>query len=288
MALRRFLVGELPIDPTCSPGDPGLLGPSSVSWSLLADPSSLVGGIAALLTQSCHPLAVQGVADHSSYRQDPLGRLRRTVQYVTVSTFGSVAEAERAAGWVRRAHARVRGVTPDGVPYSADDPHLMTWVHDSLVAGILASATRFGTSRLTTEQADMFVAEQAVVASMLGLTVARSVDELHDELAAFGPELRCTPATRDSVRFLARPPLPPAARPAYQALFWAAATLLEPAHRDVLELPHATGVQRAASRTTSALLGAWRVLLPRSEVRAAAMTRIAAPAVAPMTETGRG
>jgi uncharacterized protein (DUF2236 family) len=288
VALRRFLVGDqLPIDPADSPGDPGLLGPSSVSWQLLADPASLVGGVAALLTQTCHPLAVQGVADHSAYRSDPLGRLRRTVQYVTVSTYGSVAEAERAARFVRRAHATVRGTAPDGTPYSADDPHLMTWVHDSLVAGVLASARRFGSHELTDAAADAFVAEQAEIAALLGLSVARTVDELHAELDAFRSELSSTAATRESLRFLARPPLPLAARPAYQAVFWAAVDLLDAEHRGVLELPAARAARTAGTVAATALVRTWRTFLPRSEVRAAASARIAAGAATPdATEHG--
>ena len=57
------------------PGDPGLFGPGSVSWTVIGDASTFAGGIRALLVQAAHPEVVAGVADHSRYREDPLGRL---------------------------------------------------------------------------------------------------------------------------------------------------------------------------------------------------------------------
>jgi uncharacterized protein (DUF2236 family) len=38
----------------------------------------LIGGISALMLQALHPLALAGVWDHSNFREDMLGRLRRT------------------------------------------------------------------------------------------------------------------------------------------------------------------------------------------------------------------
>src|SRR5690348_8198315 len=61
-------------------GDPGLLGPESVTWRVHADPPGmLMGGFASLMLQSLHPLAMAGVDQHSDFRTDPIGRLNRTV-----------------------------------------------------------------------------------------------------------------------------------------------------------------------------------------------------------------
>ena len=52
-------------------GDPGLLGPNSVSWRVIGDAAAFVGGIRALVVQTAHPEVVAGVEDHSRYRDDP-------------------------------------------------------------------------------------------------------------------------------------------------------------------------------------------------------------------------
>src|SRR5262245_34256392 len=75
-------------------GDAGLLGPGSVSWLVIGDVATFVGGIRALLLQSAHPEVVAGVGDHSRYREDPLGRLSRTSSYVTATTYGALPEVE--------------------------------------------------------------------------------------------------------------------------------------------------------------------------------------------------
>src|SRR4051794_10177985 len=61
-----------------------------------ADTAMFVGGLRALLLQSLHPLAMAGVADHSDFRSDPWGRLQRTAEFLTWTTFGTVEQAERA------------------------------------------------------------------------------------------------------------------------------------------------------------------------------------------------
>jgi uncharacterized protein (DUF2236 family) len=106
--------------------DTGLFGPDSVTWRIHQDTSMLVGGLRALFLQTMHPLAMAGVADHSNYREDAMGRLARTSAYVGVTTFGTSDDAMEAIAQVRRVHEHVVGVTPDGRPYAANDPHLLT------------------------------------------------------------------------------------------------------------------------------------------------------------------
>src|SRR5271169_71290 len=92
--------GEVHV-PIETDGDAGLFGPDSVTWRVHAHPSVLVGGIRALLVQSLHPLAIAGVAQHSQYRRDPLGRLQRTAAYVAATTYGTTADADEAIARVR-------------------------------------------------------------------------------------------------------------------------------------------------------------------------------------------
>ncbi len=210
-------------------GDPGLFGPGSATWQVHADASMLIGGIRALLLQTMHPLAMAGIAEHSAYRTDPIGRLWRTSEYVGTTSFGTTAQAEQAVAMVRRVHVRVAGTAPDGRPYAANDPHLMAWVHHALTESFLVAYQRYGSAPLPTKTADRYVAEQAVLAEMLRATTpgpARSVAELAAWMRGIRPELRAGTQARDAVRFLLTPPLPLLSRPPFAVLAAAAVGLL--------------------------------------------------------------
>jgi uncharacterized protein (DUF2236 family) len=165
--------------------------PGGMARRVHADlPAMLIGGVTALLLQTLHPLAMAGVAEHSSYQEDPLGRLRRTASFVGTTTFGTVAEAEAAIAQVKRVHRRVRGISPDGRPYSADDPELVTFIHVAEVASFLASSQRYGTRALSPEECDQYYEEVAPVALALGATWApRSAAEVESYLLRLRPEL---------------------------------------------------------------------------------------------------
>ena len=120
-----------------TPGAPTLLPPGGAAWLVHAEASMMVGGIRALLLQSLHPVAMQGVGEHSDFRNDPLGRLRRTVFFLGTTTYCSLPEAEAAIEAVRRVHLGVSGVTPDGRRYRADDADLLAWVHATEVDSFL-------------------------------------------------------------------------------------------------------------------------------------------------------
>ena len=108
------------------------------------DSSMFVGGISALLLQSLHPLAMAAVAGHSGYKSDPWGRLQRTSYFLAVTVFGRTADAQETIARVRSIHSRVTGVAPDGRPYAASDPHLLTWVHIAEADSFLRAHTQFG------------------------------------------------------------------------------------------------------------------------------------------------
>ena len=94
-----FSHGAHPLARTLNyPGDPGLFGPGSMTWPVAGDTAVFVGGVRALLVQAAHPEVAAGVAQHSRYRQDPLGRLTRTAAYVTATSFGAMPEVEPRGG----------------------------------------------------------------------------------------------------------------------------------------------------------------------------------------------
>ncbi|MFF9839439.1 oxygenase MpaB family protein [Streptomyces sp. NPDC013740] len=204
-----------------------------------ADASMFVGGLSALLLQSLHPRAMAAVEAHSGYRGDPWGRLQRTSTFLAFTTYGTAEDAQRAVDAVRAVHARVRGRTPDGEPYRADDPHLLEWVHIAEVDSFLRAHQRYGAQRLTPEECDAYVAATARVGRALGVAgPPRTAAELAQRIDAFRPELRGTDEARAAARFLLlSPPLPWPARPPYAMLAAAAVALLPPWARGPLKLP---------------------------------------------------
>lgn len=163
----------------------------------------LVGGFAALLLQSLHPLAMAAVDAHSDFRADPTGRLNRTARFVTTTTLGSTAAAERAIAGVRKIHPRIHGTAPDGRPYRADDPELLTWVHTAEVYCFLTGYQALAATPLTAAECDDYLAQAALVAERLGATeIPASRAEAAAYLARTRPELRVTQPALDVLRLL--------------------------------------------------------------------------------------
>ena len=220
-----------------SDDDPGLFGPDSAAWIVHTDAAMLVGGIRALLYQLLHPRAMAGVAEHSDYEHDPLGRLHRTASFLGTTTFGTTDQAREAIAVVRSIHDRVNGISPDGERYEANDPHLLAWVHATEVDSFLTAFNSYGATRLAEDEQDQYVAEMAQIAEGLGAVDApRSTRELNAALERFRPELRAGPQAKQALRFLLAPPLPNPARLPYAVLSGAAITLLPRDARRMLGL----------------------------------------------------
>lgn len=236
-ATDPFGHAEYPLARTLDhPGDPGLFGPDSVSWRVIGDAAAFVGGVRALLVQAVHPEVVAGVADHSSYQADPLGRLSRTSAYVTATTFGALPEVEQAVARVRQAHRPVTGRSHRNVPYSAGKPEFAAWVHNVLTDSFLQAYQAYGPTTLTAEEADRFVLEQTEVGRLLD---ADPLPETASELAdwvAFHPALDESPGMAETRTFLSNPPLDPLQRVGYQALYRGALPTIPRSVLDLLDL----------------------------------------------------
>jgi uncharacterized protein (DUF2236 family) len=254
-------------------GAPGWFGPDSAAWQVHGSVSTFLGGIRALLLQAVHPLALAGIEGHSSYRDDPFGRLHRTGAFIAATTFGSVALAESTVSGISRLHERVRGVAPDGRPYAATDPALLTWVHIALVDSMLEAYLRFGTAGLAP---DRYVADMAVVGAAMGVPDPPTTRaELEEAFATAQPDLSGGPQVRDVRGFVLRPPLSPAARTGYTVLARAAEDSLQPWARDLLGSPQRSPVQQRANRASArALLSTLQLTLVESPARRAARARL--------------
>ncbi|HWX11843.1 MAG TPA: oxygenase MpaB family protein [Trinickia sp.] len=217
------------LDYSSPPGDPGLFGPESVCWRVHADfTSMMVGGICALMLQALHPLALAGVWDHSTFRTDILGRLRRTATFISGTTYGNQQDALALVERVKRIHLGVAGVAPDGRPYRADDPALLRWVHVAEVSSFLAAHLRFVNPSLSPAAQDRYYAETARIAQLLGATdVPSSCAEIAAYLCAMQPELEAGPHVQEVVKILRNAaPSTTLMRPAGALMFSAAVDLL--------------------------------------------------------------
>lgn len=208
MSLTGLSLGQLDLE---NPkGDPGLFGPQAICWKVHADFSSmLIGGISALMLQALHPLALAGVWDHSTFRQDMIGRLRRTGQFVAGTTFGSTQDANWLIDKVRNIHLHITGTAPDGRSYAASDPDLLTWVHVGEASSFLGAYLRYRNPHLSGADQDQYYSEVATIAERLGARdVPRSRQAISDYLEQMRPQLICDERSQEVLRLLLNAPAP--------------------------------------------------------------------------------
>ncbi|MCP2031755.1 uncharacterized protein (DUF2236 family) [Okibacterium sp. HSC-33S16] len=258
--------------------DAGFFGPGSASWIVHGELPTLVAGIRSLLMQALHPGALAGVHDWSRYRDDPLGRLTGTIQWLMTVTFADTATAERESERVRRFHTRVTGTYVDAAgrtrEYSAGDPELLSWVHNVFTDSFLSCQELWG-SRIP-GGADTYVHEWTRAGTLIGVGAPpRSAAELRAQLHAVlaAGTLKSDDRVREIVSFIRTPPLSPAVMPAYRLLFAGAVASIPREYRELL------GLRRPlfpAVTTTRIVLGLVRRILGRSSTsEEAALRRIA-------------
>lgn len=198
--------GERPVERH----DDGLFGPGSVAWKVHGDVATMmVGGIAALLMQMLHPSVLAGVWDHSNFRHDMHGRLRRTARFIALTTYGSRAQAEDAIERVQEVHRHVAGSLPSGEPYSAEDPDLLAWVHATETWCFLEAWKRYAEPAMPESEQDRYFAEMREMALRMGTcdvpTTRRETIAYFEDMHSRG-RLGVSHRTREVVRLLLNPP----------------------------------------------------------------------------------
>lgn len=256
--------------------DAGYFGPNSAAWAVHGAMPTMVAGIRSLLLQALHPGAMAGVHDWSRYREDALGRLAGTVQWMVTVTYADTALARAETARVARFHDRVRGTYLDNAGiernYAAGDPEMLLWVHLVFADSFLACHRLWGAP--IPGGADRYVREWATAGELLGVPrPPRSEAELRDGLDSFRSELRYDERVAEAVGIIRHPPLTGAMKPAYRILFAGAVASLPQEYRAMLHLRRS---RLPAVIATRVLLGAVRVLLgSRSASEEAALHRIA-------------
>jgi uncharacterized protein (DUF2236 family) len=141
-------------------------GPDSMMWRINRERIVLLAGPAAAVLQVAHPQVAMGVAAHSKFRTDSIGRLRRTLEAVYSVAFGTSEEVERVRDGVARAHRPVQG---EG--YSACDHGAQLWVLATLIMGSVNMYQRF-VGKLAVPELDQFLEENARFGEVFGLSPA--------------------------------------------------------------------------------------------------------------------
>jgi len=269
--IRRWVLTAFPrppsggIDYDHPVGDPGLFGPSSVTWRMHADFCGMLsGGLCALYLQTLHPRALAGVWDHSNFRDDLVGRLRRTTAFVGGTSYAPVEASRELIDHVRRIHGSVRGIDESGAPYAADDPDLLTWVHVSEMSSFLAGFRAYGPMAVPTWAADAYLDETRRVAEALGARdVPGSVAALDAYIEGVRPTLVFGERSRIVLDVLGRLELPvPMAGLSRDLFLHAGAALLPPWAADLLHRSDSDQRKaRLAARTLRGMAPLFRVAL---------------------------
>lgn len=188
----------------------------------------MVGGVRSLLLQMLHPHALQGVLDHSNFREDMHGRLRRTARFIAVTTFGHRDEAMKAIERVNRIHSQVTGTLADGTPYAATDPRTLAWVHVVEAQSFLAAYLRHVRPDMPGHEQDEYYRQFAVIARALGADpVPRDRSEAGAIFRELRQDLRASPEAR-AIAQLVLNQRPGGAPAAVQAVMGAEAVALLP------------------------------------------------------------
>jgi uncharacterized protein (DUF2236 family) len=191
--------GKPPTEFLYPPGDPGLFGPDSVVWRVHGDfMSMMIGGISSLILQALHPLALAGVWDHSSFREDLKGRLGRTAFFIAATTYGNTEMAQRAMHRVKTIHDSLHGTHPDGRRYSVSDPHLLYWVHLTEATSFLNAHKIYMNRDISLQDQDQYFAEMSKISEGLGCLItdqngkdafARNSKDVQIAIESYFPEL---------------------------------------------------------------------------------------------------
>lgn len=249
------------VDFSAPVGEPALAAPDSVSWRVFKNPFALfVGGVTAVILELAEPRVRTGVWGHSSFRTDPLTRLKRTGLAAMVTVYGARSVAEAMIAGVGRQHARVAGTTPDGTAYRADEVALLDWVQATASFGFLAAYHDL-VEPLSDADRDRFYAEAAPAARLYGaLGAPASEGEWEAQLTAMLPRLERSDIVLEFLELMRGVKVAGPFSRLQHPLIRAAVGLVPEAVRDVLglgrewlprplELPAIRAAARLADRT---------------------------------------
>ena len=219
-------------------GEAALVSPNSVSWRVFKNPLSLfIGGITAVIMELAEPRVRTRVWEHTTFRVDPIRRLRRTGFAAMVTIYGARSTAEAMTARVRRMHDMVAGSTPSGEAYCANDPELLNWVQGTAAYGFLQAYHAY-VRPLSLLERDHYYAEAIPAAGLYGATGAPTSEaDLAMLFKAMAGRLKRSDIVFEFLAIMRSAPiLPLPLRPVQHLLVRAAIDLTPPWLRTILRL----------------------------------------------------
>lgn len=147
--------------------DDGLFGPDSVTWRVSSLPQYGIGAYAAAVVQMLYPPVMHMIDQASSVRRDPGKRGELTVLFGRTLTYGDTATATHAAEVLRKIHHSMKATDPaTGEEYTADQPHLAVWVHNTIQWCTLRALDLWGPELSPADQ-DRLLREQVIAGTLV-------------------------------------------------------------------------------------------------------------------------
>ncbi|CAN5910418.1 oxygenase MpaB family protein [soil metagenome] len=221
--------GAAPLDFTEPRGEPALVAADSISWRIFKNPVALfIGGVAAVILELAEPAVRTGVWEHSSFRNDPVRRLQRTGLAAMVTVFGARSVADKMISTVVKMHGKVRGTTPSGEAYQANDVRLLTWVQATAGYGFAEAYSRY-VRRLSLAEFDRLYTESAPAARLYGaLDMPTSADGLRALFESKRERLEASPVVFEFLDIISKSPVFPAPLRPLQRMLVRAAVEMTP------------------------------------------------------------
>lgn len=260
-------------------GEPALSKPSSISWRVFKNPVTLfIGGVTAVILEFAEPKVRSGVWDHSSFRLDPVKRMKRTGLAAMVTVYGARSVAERMIDGVVRMHDRVAGVTPNGQPYTANDPDLLSWVQATATFGFMESYSAYA-SKLSDEERDTSYRDSRQSAKLYGAVDApASLAEQQAFFAEMLYRLEPSPIIFEFLDIMRQAPALPQPAQLAQGLLIRAAVELVPADiREITGLDRRYGLRAFEDRIVKRMARRADRLMLRSSPPAQSCIRLGLP-----------
>ncbi|MEU4328271.1 oxygenase MpaB family protein [Nonomuraea dietziae] len=185
--------------------------PGTIHWDTAGEYRNLLVAGSALVLQTMHPAVGAAVAEHSTYKQDPWGRLNRTLTSVQKWVYGG-AEGIEEGRRLREIHAPISGTDEQGRSYHALNGEAYAWVHLTLFERYITLHRYFGTPYSAEQERALYAESQQLgrILRVPGREVPPTIEEFwpyFDEMIA--ERLEPHPTALEVLATMRGTPVPP-------------------------------------------------------------------------------